>query len=411
MINVKKLWVSVFAFLIAASAGTYVYADSMDYDSLNIYFEDGSRTDTILDDNYNTYMDVSDKTLIIDNAQDVAGVYFIWDKPVDTLQIAAEGGYTEAVHSEIIHRYVPLDFTGARLSIRMPKDAVLCDIYFLDGGELPSWVQIWSEPYESADMLFIPTHADDELLFFGGAIPYYAGELGLKVQVAYMTNHWKERYRPHELLCGLWTAGDTAYPVIGPFEDIYSESLSHAKTLYDEEEVVGFMVGLIRRFKPYVILGHDINGEYGHGVHMYNTDALMKALEISNDPSEYPLSASEYGVWDVPKTYLHLYDKNVINMEWDMPLERFGGKDGFEVAKDAFECHKSQNKYLIVERTKTSKFCCTLFGLYRSTVGEDTELDDFMENIIPAKEIKEELDKSILTFKLIADKMKVTFIK
>ena len=37
--------------------------------------------------------------------------------------------------------------------------------------------------YEDADMLLLPTHADDEHLWFGGTMPYYAGELGYKVQV------------------------------------------------------------------------------------------------------------------------------------------------------------------------------------------------------------------------------------
>lgn len=381
-----------------------VRASVVSTDELSVRFYDGSSTEVLLDDNYNTYMDVSGKALVVDNTLNIAGIYFIWDKPVgnyritvwDILDTCDWWGYTRVHETEIIHQYVRLRHQGERIVIDMPDDAVLCDIYFLDFGELPEWVQVWQEPYETADMLFIPTHADDELLFFGGAIPTYAGELGYKVQIAYMTNHWRERYRPHELLNGLWTCGETAYPVIGPFTDIYSESLEHAKTLYDEEEVVGFMVELIRRFKPYVILGHDINGEYGHGVHMYNTDALIKALEISNDPEQYPESAKQYDVWDVPKTYLHLYEENVINMEWDTPLSRFDGRDGVEVAGEAFDCHVSQRSFYVLERRKTSKFCCTLFGLYRSTVGLDEDKNDFLENIEFTKEKRQDYQRTLL---------------
>lgn len=396
-----------------------VCADAVSTEELDVSFEDGTSTGKILDDNFNTYLDVSGKKLVVENTRNVAGLYLIWDRPVGDFYITVEDA-SDPNHQlnrekfsapEIIHQYIDLYYEGDRIMIEMPENAVLCDIYFLDFGELPDWVQVWQEPYESADMLFIPTHADDEILFFGGAIPYYAGELGKKVQVAYMTNHWGERYRPHELLNGLWTMGETAYPVIGPFPDLYSESLPHAKTLYEEDEVIGFMVELIRRFKPYVILGHDINGEYGHGVHMYNTDALIKALEISNDPAQYAESAEKYGVWDVPKTYLHLYEKNVINLEWDIPLERFGGKTGFDVAKDAFVCHDSQNDYMVVERTKTSKFCCTLFGLYRTTVGEDVEKNDFLENVEPTKEREKEIRESLLTFIRLIDTIKVTFAK
>ncbi|MCM1467427.1 MAG: PIG-L family deacetylase [Alistipes sp.] len=382
-----------------------VRASVVSDEELNIRFTDGSPTDVLLDENYNTYMDVSEKTLVVDHADNVAGMYLIWDRPVGEYRITVWDlvdtcdwwGYQRIGATEILHQYVDLIYQGDEIEIDMPKDAVLCDIYFLDFGELPEWVQVWQEPYETADMLFIPTHADDELLFFGGAIPTYAGERGYKVQIAYMTNHWQERYRPHELLNGLWTCGETAYPVIGPFTDIYSESLEHAKTLYDEKEVVGYMVELIRRFKPYVILGHDINGEYGHGVHMYNTDALIKALELSGDSGQYPETAQRYGVWDVPKTYLHLYEENVIDLEWDTPLSRFDGKDGVEVASEAFDCHVSQRSFYVLERRKTSKFCCTLFGLYRSTVGLDEEKKDFLENVEFTKEKRQEYQRTVLS--------------
>ena len=95
------------------------------------------------------------------------------------------------------------------------------------------------------------------MIFFGGTIPYYAGELGLKVQVVYMTNHWGEPYRPHEMLDALWGMGDTAYPVISEFPDIYSLSLDHAKTVYNYNDLVEFAVEIIRRFKPMVIISYN----------------------------------------------------------------------------------------------------------------------------------------------------------
>ncbi len=376
-------------------AGTEnIKAELVSMEEAEMYFEDGTTTGKLTDDNFNTYIDVSGKTLVIENTENVAGIYFKWDQPVgdyyiftdDTEGITCDVNVERIDATQIIHQYVDMHFGGSTIKVEMPENAKLCDIYFMDFGTLPEWVQVWSEPYESADMLFIPTHADDELLFFGGAMPYYAGELGMKVQVAYMTHHWEQRYRPHELLDGLWTCGVTAYPIIGPFADYYSESLEHAKTLYPEEDVIGYMVELIRRFKPYVILGHDINGEYGHGVHMYNTDALMKALEISNDGAQYPESATEYGLWDVPKTYLHLYKENQIVMKWEEPLSRFGGLDGVEVAALAFECHPSQNMYYSVKRAPGSVYGCTEFGLYRTTVGPDVAKNDFLENIEFTKE-------------------------
>ena len=89
----------------------------------------------------------------------------------------------------------------------------------LGAGETPSWVQQWNPPLEKADMLLASTHADDELLWFGGAMPVYAGQFGKKVQVSYLIRHGYGR--THELLDGLWTVGITNYPILSDFGDKY----------------------------------------------------------------------------------------------------------------------------------------------------------------------------------------------
>ena len=226
----------------------------------------------------------------------------------------------------------------------------------------------------------LPTHSDDDHLYFGGTMPYYGAELGMRVQVAYITNHWGEPVRTHELLNGLWTVGITAYPVISDFKDKYTDSLETARDIYDSDEMRGYIVELIRRFKPYVLLAHDLQGEYGHGAHMLSALLVTEAVQISMDDTHYPDSAQKYGTWDVPKTYLHNYEENQICMEWDKPLDRFGGKTGFEMAKEGFACHESQLKYDLAV-IKNGRSSCRFFGLYRSIVGTDVKGDDFFENI------------------------------
>ena len=106
------------------------------------------------------------------------------------------------------------------------------------------------------------------------------------------------------------------------------------------------------------------------------------------DPEQFPESARQYGVWDIPKTYLHLYGENPIVMNWDIPLESFGGMTAYEVTRDlGFPCHVSQQIYYSdffrgMERAAdiTVNSPCE-FGLFRSTVGEDTGKKDFFENV------------------------------
>jgi hypothetical protein len=61
------------------------------------------------------------------------------------------------------------------------------------------------------------------------------------------------------------------------------------------------------------------------------------------DPDQFPDSAQTYGLWDTPKAYFHLLKDNQIIMDWDRPLESFGGKTAFEVSiYQGFASHKTQ---------------------------------------------------------------------
>lgn len=322
--------------------------------------------------------------LTLSSAQPFSSIYLIFDRPPAGYHLNYNGIHQSCGGYGFLHDYTALKSPTAELEITLPAGK-LCDIYAFSEGELPGFVQKWIPPYDDCDMLLIPTHADDEDLYFGAIMPTYAGEKGRKLQVAYLTNHWGEPYRPHELLDGLWEAGITAYPVISPFPDFYSESLEHAKTLYHTEEIIGYLTMLLRRFQPEVVIGHDLNGEYGHGVHRLNAWALTQAVEYSGDASFYPESAQEYGVFDVPKTYLHLYQKNELVMDVDSPLNAFGGKTAFEKAQDAYQKHKSQQQWWFrVE--KSGKYDLRKFGLYRTTVGLDSGIGDFFENVPPIME-------------------------
>ncbi len=55
----------------------------------------------------------------------------------------------------------------------------------LTPGIPPDTVQICQKPGEKVDMILIAGHPDDELLWFGGLLPYYAGEL--KKSVLFIT--------------------------------------------------------------------------------------------------------------------------------------------------------------------------------------------------------------------------------
>ena len=322
-----------------------------------------------------------DTSLTLRADETIGELYLIFDRPVEW-RLESAGAVQACGQNGFIHEYVELEQPASAVTLHLPADTVLCQVSAFTPGRVPDWVQQWQPPCEKADLLVLPTHADDEHLWFGGALPYYAGEKGCAVQVAYMTNHWGEPYRPHELLNGLWTVGVRNYPVISDFPDLYAskESLESAKAVYGEETVTAWQVEQLRRFKPSVVLGHDVNGEYGHGAHQLNAVTLLTALERSGDPAQYPESAETYGAWQVPKCYLHLWPENTLQMEWgEMPLAAFGGRTALEMAAEGFACHVSQTQWFSVKAG--GKNDCRKFGLAYTNVGPDEAKNDFFEHI------------------------------
>lgn len=310
-------------------------------------------------------------------------LYIVWNV-IPEFYTVTVNGKSEKYQGDFLHKLIKLDDYTESLEISCDREEEICDIYLFQDYNFPDFVQQWESPCKQADIMVLSAHADDEFLMFGGTVPYYAKERGLQVQAVYLTAHPDEQSRPHELLDGLWMAGVKNYPVIGIINDIPATpiwTVSEAASLYDLDAVLEWFTEQLRRFKPSVLVTHDIKGEYGHGAHKVAAKTAVEAIELAGNSEKYPLSAERYGVWEVPKTYLHFWQENTLEMDWEIPLESFGGITAREAAELCYGCHKSQHKYGYSVGYQ-EKWDCRQFGLYRSLVGEDTKAD-FMDNIEP----------------------------
>lgn len=289
--------------------------------------------------------------------------------------------------TRFLHAYValPQPAQHVRLAVTSEKKTALRinDLFVLSEGDLPDWVQVWQPTEEKADILFLSTHPDDELIFFGGAIPTYAVEQQRKVVVAYFTR--SNTTRSSELLNGLWHMGVRTYPVIGNFKDSYAKNLKAAyKSAGGKGKVNEWIVGLYRQYKPEVVVTQDTNGEYGHKQHMMIADAAQNCIALAANEDEFTASTIAYGTWQVKKLYLHLYPENQITFDWTVPLKSMNGATGIELAEEAYTLHKTQaSSGMSVTETGT-KYDNRVFGLAFTTVGEDVRKDDFLENIYDA---------------------------
>ena len=350
---------------------------------------------SLFDGRYKTYWNGEKNGYVeIETPEDdpCAALYIHWSGDLMNWQVETQdenGQWTpfQACPAErYYHEYVPLKepLTHFRIS-SLKNELPMCigEISVLSKGDIPSFVQIW-KPFEGkADLMVLVAHPDDELLFMGGVIPYYRGQEGKKVIVCYMAR--MPGMRKCELLDGLWHCGVREYPEMPSdlFPDASTTSAQDCLKIWKEQRFSSHVAMLIRKYQPDVIVTHAISGEYGHGAHRACAYTLRKCITQVSDPEYFPESAAQYGVWQPKKLYLHLYEGDLgqIDFDWRQPLTAFDGKTAFEVASEAFKMHVSQKNTGRYTVQDDGKYDNSLFGLFYSEVGADSGKNDLFENL------------------------------
>lgn len=350
------------------------------------HYQESDRTQFLTDDTLSTRVEVTEeKTLEIICDQSLGALYLTWYREPESYRLCWEGG--ELTREEgFLHAYVSLPQEVTRVTLQGGGD--LSELRVFSAGSAPEGIQDWQPPLETADILAFPTHSDDDALFFGAAMSYYAIERGLAVQTCFMVEH-NDVERRHERLNGLWEMGLRNYPVVGPGTDVFSTSLGSTLQYHErkEEDILSWQVEMLRRFRPLVVLSHDLKGEYGHGQHMVNAHYLTQAVELAAMEEEYPDSAQRYGTWDTPKLYLHMYEENTIYLDVETPMTADpAGRSPYEAAQAGYRHHFSQQGtgFYVSRGNGLKRFDSRCWGLYRSLVGVDTQAD-LMEGIDPAQ--------------------------
>ncbi len=312
----------------------------------------------------------------------ISGVFIqYYDKAaVCDILVQQDGEWVVAAQTEeYLTGWYPLPegTTAFRLYNGGKEKVQIAELSVYGAGERPAHAATW-HTLDKCDLMLLVAHPDDDLLWFGGLMPTYGGERQLDVQTVYLVPTTGQRRL--ELLDGIWHCGITAYPAFGNMRDVRGETLEEQYNRWSRSTLYGRVVRIIRQFQPEVVVTHDFKGEYGHGAHQACADAAAHAVTAAADPAVNPGSVEDYGTWQVKKLYVHLYKKNISFMDWETPLEAFGGKTGIEVATEALALHVSQvkNGWTMDD---ADLYDNTMFGLYYTTVGPDVAGGDFMENI------------------------------
>ena len=341
--------------------------------------------DSQVDGNYKTYFSGKALTIKAPEGEQIGAVVLRWrtiNPPAVVLKTQENGKWVEVQRAEpdYASQYIALDTPTDTLRLTPASGKLeLCEVQVLSPGEPGPDVQVWRDPPEKVDLMLFSTHPDDEVLWFGGLLPYYAGEQDMDVLVVNAVFGWY--FRRQELLDALWTCGVDIYPVMLGYPD-QMDSVNVILQWWEQKnrKPKDTTVALIRQYKPDVVVLHDTEGEYGHNAHKAFCWLGQQAVTRAADENEHAASLEQWGTWDVPKTYIHLWGENQLRMDWKQPLAAFDGKTGLEVATEAFQCHVSQleKKYRVEDGGENDN---ALFGLWRTNVGEDLVKNDLFENI------------------------------
>lgn len=397
----KKLYLLFILFLIPIN----VYADeASNISNGSVYKLSDIAVTKLNDNNFKTSVTIKpeQKLVITSSNGKIAHVYIMYEISSKTGTLVTDDEEQPLGTDGFLHEYVKLNVPIESITLSYSEEVKISEISVYTEGDLPKDVQVWKKENKT-DLMIFSTHADDEQLFFAGVMPTYINK-GKKVHVVYLARHDIGSYynpsRMHEQLNGLWTLGVTDYPTFGLIPDAYSTSLEVAQSQmksagFTEEDIIKFDVEQIRKYQPKVILGHDENGEYGHGQHRLNTYTLKQAITKAEDETYITEGLEPVKIL---KVYLHLYDpENYTVLDYDIPLENYDNKTAYEISKEGYSKHLSQqytwftnwlngknNSYTSAKQI--TNYNPMYWGLYYTSVGPDVNKNDLFENIPEEKE-------------------------
>jgi len=309
--------------------------------------------------------------------------HFITNWRVEALDASGNWATVYETEDQFYNQYIPLEggYQSIRLKCMSPdyEHALhVAELNVLGAGETPVWVQQWKNFTGKADLVLMVTDPGDEYLFFGGLLPHYVAQ-GKEVMLCVIVNT-SSQYK-NQLLDGLWHCGMTNYPYIAYFKPNMATTARQQYATWSEVQFVRHVTRIVRIYDPDVLVTHALDGENIDGGHRVCADAAIRAITAAVDNNyDVGYGLKLYGNWELPKLYLHAPATGEVTLDYNQPLDYFGGKTAFEIASEAYAMQDYQKK-LAADLPTDGIFNGAAFTLEHSIVGEDTLKNDLFENL------------------------------
>ena len=274
----------------------------------------------------------------------------------------------------------------------------------LMAGRAPAQTYDWQPPPNKVTLLAVWAHPDDEGIFGGGSLPYYSSVLDVPTMLVCMTYNLTDE-RGGELCCAAWNYGLRYQPVMGGFTDINSSTITNSfygtntiditwdwwagigyqgngsDVAAGKTRAINYVAEQIRRYRPDVIITHDVNGETGHDNHKATSYAVRQAFSVAADPTANATNLIGLAPWQAQKLYVHLYSTNRLFHEfWETPYPVLTNLTSHQVVNTGLTCHVSQGPSRWISASVYppvgvyAQWPAEWWGLYASMVGPDTVL-------------------------------------
>jgi hypothetical protein len=144
---------------------------------------------------------------------------------------------------------------------------------------------------------------------------------------------------------------------------------------------INFVAEQIRRYRPDVIITHDLNGETGHDNHKATAYAVTQAFLVAADRNATATNLVGLPPWQAQKLYVHLYPTNrLFHTSWETPYPALSNQTPHQAVNLGLTCYVSQGPgrwtcaSVYPPAGWYTAWPSEWWGLYASTVGPDTVL-------------------------------------